>query len=243
VATLLAAAVDGEPLVATGRAVARDATADLLRGLGAAAAAVGAAHLAVALERRAADARAALLAAAPGLRVVEVPDVLGCRDEVALLAAAGGAGVLAVDAAALAELGRGLAAPGGAAAPEVWLTVAGAVAEPGVRRVAPGLSVDGAVALAGGPTCGPAWVALAGGPLTGSLADRDSVIDGRWRALTVLPGGSELARRARGDRRAGAETRASGLDPSWLGAGAPGEPPAAALPLELVALRLGLPWP
>jgi hypothetical protein len=117
--------------------------------------------------------------------------------------------------------------------PEPVVTIAGDVDRPGVRVVPAGISVDDLVE-AHGPRA-VAWVALAGGPLSGAPLDRDARIGRDVRALYVGAAGSDLVRRAR------AGVRHPALSPSGLG----GEP--AALPLELVALRLGLaatdpPW-
>jgi hypothetical protein len=110
--------------------------------------------------------------------------------------------------------------------PEPVVTIAGEVERPGVRVVPAGTTVEDLVEAHGPRPI--AWVALAGGPLGGAPLDRDARVGRELRALYVGAAGSELVRRA----RAGARPHA--LSPSGLG----GEP--AALPLELVALRLGL---
>jgi hypothetical protein len=255
VSTVVASAVDAEPLCATGPGVVLAAPAAVLHGLEAARAEVGASRM-VALVERSADAlaaRAALAAAAPSLAIGEVDRVLGGRDLARLAAAAGDAAALVIDVAALAELGLGRASgspahPGlrAAAASEarpgvgLWISVAGAVARPQVVRHAPGTTVEMAVAHAGGVTTTAGWVAIAGGVLRGRAVDRDQALDPDWRTLVILPGESPLSRRARGDVRSGAEQLASGIDPAWRGAGASAEAEAA-LPVALVALRLGVP--
>ncbi|HKA89782.1 MAG TPA: hypothetical protein VKE22_19100 [Haliangiales bacterium] len=149
---------------------------------------------------------------------VVVPDVAG--DAVALAGAATGADRVV----RVTEL-----------CPEPVVTIAGEIDRPGVRVVPAGIAIEDLVEAHGPRPV--AWVALGGGPLGGAPLDRDARVGREVRALYVGAAGSELVRRA----RAAADARRHALSPSGLG----GEP--VDLPLDLVALRLGLvaadpPW-
>ncbi len=149
---------------------------------------------------------------------VVVPDVAG--DPIALAGAATGADRVV----RVTEL-----------CPEPIVTIAGEVDRPGVCVVPAGIAVEDLVEAHGPRPI--AWVALGGGPLGGAPLDRDARVGREVRALYVGAAGSELVRRA----RSGPDARRHALSPSGMG----GNP--AELPLELVALRLGLvaadpPW-
>ena len=119
--------------------------------------------------------------------------------------------------------------------PDPVVTLAGDLARPGVRIVSAGTPLEDLIE----DHCpgAAAWVALDGGPLSGVPLDRDARTGPGTRALFVAAAGAEIVRSAR--RRD--DRRRKALSPSGLG----GDP--APLPLELVALRLGLrpddpPW-
>ena len=227
----LVAALDGEPLVVSGREAARQHAARVVAAAGPDATYV--------VARGAEDVRAALLAAGAG-RIVEVPAVIGC-DEPAVLRARFAASDV-VHAAELVAAG----APG-----QVWLTVAGAVAAPGARFVDASARIAEVLAAAGGVTCGPAWVALASFVHARPPLERDARVaelGGGCRAILVAPGGSTLARRARGDLRALDVASPLGVDRAWLGSFDANDAARAPLSIALVAQRLGfapeqLSWP
>jgi len=192
--TVIVDATDGDPAVASARRAVWAYADELRAGLAAVKEATGAARAVVAVERRA--------GAPPGLEVALVDDVARCGDpadlahDVAGVRVAPGAdplsaGVLVLDAAAVIALGAGTPVV------ERTVTVAGAVARPGVGRVPIGVSIDELVAAAGGATCGPAWVALGDGPLAGRPMDRDDVVGKATRAVFVAAAGSDLVRRVR----------------------------------------------
>jgi len=200
VRAVIAAAVDGEPLVATERRLAGLEAEALARGLAAVARALGAGRALVAVEERASELRSALAAPArkAGVEVGRVPDVARCGDPAGLahdLLGSAGASALVVDASAVIELARALARGGGVV--DRALTVAGEVLRPGVRRVALGTRVADLVAAAGGATCGEPWVALGDGPLAGRLLDRDDVVTKATRAVIVMPARADAVRRRR----------------------------------------------
>lgn len=187
-------ATDGDPAVASARRGAAAYATELRAGVDAVRAAVGAERAVVAFARGGAR--------PPGVEAVSVDDVARCGEPADLALDAAGArvapgadpltaGVLVIDAAAAIALGAGTPVV------ERTMTVAGAVARPGVGRVPVGTTVDDLVAAAGGATCGPAWVALGDGPLAGRPLDRDDVITKATRAIFVGAAGSDLVRRAR----------------------------------------------
>jgi hypothetical protein len=234
---LVVVAVDGEPLVQTGRvAAARHA-----RQLVGAARARRPARLLVAVGRAADDARAALAPLLGAGELLLVPEVIGC-DGAGFLAAYAGAPAPELELVHAADLVAGAATR--------LLTVAGAVAAPGVLEVPVAATVEDVVAAAGGARCGPAWVALASSLRPGPPLERDAAVGSLpgLRALLVAPGASTLARRARGDLRALDVSSPLGVDRAWLGAFDPNAAAAAPLSLELCARRLGfdpgsLAWP
>lgn len=204
---VVAAAADGAPLVASARRLAAAEPAALLHGLRVAMAATGAPRGLIAVEARAAELVRALEPELPeggAVAIAAVPDVAGCGDPAELCRDAAGVsvppgadpldhGVLVVSAAALCDLA---AAPRQPVVDRV-VTVAGDVLRPGVRRVPVGTAIEDLVAAAGGASCGPAWLALGDGPLDGRPLGRDDVVGKTTRAVTVVAGGSDLARRAR----------------------------------------------
>ena len=230
---LLVAALDGEPLVVSGREAARQHAARLVAAAGP--------DAAYAIARGADAVRAALLAAGVrGERIVDVPVVIGCDDAAFLRANVAGATSVQHAAELIAS-----ASPG-----QVWLTVAGAVVAPGARFVDASARVSDVVAAAGGVTCGPAWVALGSFLHVRPPFERDARVGdlGAGRALLIAPGGSTLARRARGDLRALDVASPLGVDRAWLGAFDANAAARAPLSIALVSQRLGfapgqLSWP
>jgi hypothetical protein len=170
---VVANATDGAPAVASARRAAAAFRSELLAGLSAAAQAAGAERAVVAVEERA--------------RELDFPDLVRVADVCDPPLPDG----LILDVQALIALGTG--APMTARV----VTVAGAVARPGVGLAPIGTCVEELIAAAGGPTCGPAWVALDGGPLGGRPLDRDDVVTRVTRAIFVGAAGSDLVRRAR----------------------------------------------
>jgi hypothetical protein len=234
-AGLVVTALDGEPLVWTARHAALAHAAQLVR-----AAERRGAEVAYVIGRGADDVRAALAAAGVAAGAVhELPEVIGCDDAAFVRRSLASEAVDVVHAA-------DLAAPAG----QVLLTVAGAVGSPGARLVDASARVTDVIAAAGGASCGPAWVALATTLRVEPPLERDLRVGERpgLRAIIVAPGGSTLARRARGDLRALDVASPLGVDRAWLGAFDANAAARSPLSIALVTRRLGfapgdLRWP
>ena len=220
---LLVVAVDGEPLVATGRQAAAQHAEALVR---AARARAAGGRLVIVIGAGADEARAALAPLLAADELLMVPDVIGCADA-ALLPVAD----KLLHAAELLATGS-----------TRFVTVAGAVVVPGARHVDASATVADAIAGAGGVSCGPSWVALASTLRVQPPLERDARVGDLpgLRAIIVAPGASTLARRARGDGRALDPASPLGVDRAWLGAFDPNAAAQSPLSLELVARRLGL---
>ncbi len=249
-ARLIVCAADGEPLVQTGRQAAARFAEALVRAARARAAGPSSGagrRLVVAIERRAADARAALALLLHTDELLVVDDVAGCGEAAFLRACLG-----AADRDAQVIHAADLVASNDTR----LITVAGAVAAPGVRLVAASATIDDVVAGAGGAICGPAWVALRSTLALLPPLDRDVRVGDMagLRAVIVAPGASTLARRARGDLRAPDPTTPLGVDRACLGVFDANRAAAAEasfstpLSFDLVSRRLGfvpdsLAWP
>jgi Na+-translocating ferredoxin:NAD+ oxidoreductase RnfC subunit len=188
---VIGSAVDGAPLVATARRVAVARAAELAKGLALAQQATGAKRAIVAVSARAPEVIAAM--AKQCVEVTTIADLAAANDarELSRTVLGKDDGALVVDATSLVALAAG------APAVDAWVTIAGQVARPAVRRVAIGTTIADLVEATGGATCGPAWVALDGGPLAARPLDRDAVVTRATRAITILAGDSDLVRRAR----------------------------------------------
>jgi len=172
--TVIAAAVDAEPLVRTRGWLVDHEGPRLAAALSVLGAKLEAERTLVAVAGRERAARMRAL----GVEVRDVGDGFPLDDADELAAELGaGAGSVVVRASELV---------GGPGRP---LTVAGAVARPLVARVKPDATVAALVELAGGATAavGDAWVALAGGPMRGHLIDADRALPWDAEALTILP--------------------------------------------------------
>jgi len=182
------------PLGRSAGAIAVEEADRVVDGLGAAMVAARAKQGAIAVRDVAAQqaiARALEAREARSATVARVPDAwpsVGVDRDVGL------EGAWVLDGERLLDLEA--AALGRTRAPR-RVTIAGAVARPGVQRLEAPLAVGELVARAGGPAAdvGPAWVALDGGAWGGRAIDREE--PPRSSLVLVLPAEHALVARAR----------------------------------------------
>lgn len=190
---LIGRVVDGEPLAASEQAVARGAPDLLLDGLGGLASLIGSdpIWLAVRRDRPALVRRLRETTRDTRVRVVAVPPRYPA-DEASLLGDLAELGQVepagpslpgrVIDAIVLRDVGLALRGQWPASR---WITIAGAVARPGVLEVPLGTSVAQLVELCGGATV-PAWRALLPGA-AGRLVDAAEVVGLDTRGFAIVP--------------------------------------------------------
>jgi Na+-translocating ferredoxin:NAD+ oxidoreductase RnfC subunit len=197
VETVVANGAECEPLLHKDKEILRIAPQEIAEGLLLAGQATGARRNVVALKEKYEELAGPFRALSPGTRpdIHLVGDYYPAGDEFDLvesvakrLVPAGRfpphVGVLVQNVETLWNVARALK---GLPVIEKFITVAGAVREPGTFRVPLGVSIQQVIDLAGGPTA-PAWVCIAGGPMMGPVPERtDAPVTKTMAGLVVLP--------------------------------------------------------
>ncbi len=194
---LIANGAECEPLLHANQELLMHEAPQVLKGLLAAGALIGAARMVVAVKAKYKQVVARLREAAAGtpMEICELPDFYPVGDEQAVVAEVTGrivpenglpldVGVVVCNVETLANVGRALA---GTPVTHKWVTVTGAVREPVTLRVPVGTPVGALVEAAGGATVRD-WAALDGGPMMGRpVTDHQQPVTKTTGGLIVLP--------------------------------------------------------
>lgn len=198
--TYLVNGAECEPLLAGDQYLMREKAAGLVAAAGAVAEALGAERALFVLKKKYVAEKSALEAA--GGCVAVVGDYYPAGDEIILIEEVTGrivpegdlplsVGVVVNNVETLYNIGRALE---GEPVTKSWVTVGGAVKEPGIWRVPLGTPAAKLLELAGGPTAADPWY-VDGGPLTGPYhREPDFLVTKTSNGLLVLPGASALVR-------------------------------------------------
>ena len=246
--TVLINAAECEPLLHKHKEVLRQYADDVIDGLAAGMALVGAARGVVGIKEKYRDVIDLLRPKlGAGMDVAPLRDAYPAGDELILVYDVLGRVVppggipLAVGAVVMnVETALGVARSGRQPVTEKYLTVGGAVAEPVTLRVPIGITLAECVAAAGGPTVGdPNYVV--GGVMMGRLEENhDALVDKTTGGVIVLPDDHVVVRRRRRDWQQVVRIGRSACDqcsfctelcPRWL-LGHPIEPHRAMRSLE-----------